>query len=190
MPKGFQEITKAPVGTRDLYSLAVDPADFDHILVSFHSPWKDDKIAEYWKVLMAENWSIHYPPPSLKGGYGMAIFFLYDPTKKIGDSQTWLFTTQQGGFFKTTDRGKTWTHVYEHSMTHGGNQLYRSSDGALYSGGYQYPVRSTDNGSSCSKSRPDFPIVGIWGFVEMGNKSIRHARIRTNRSLLLPSPMV
>ncbi len=33
-------------------------------------------------------------------------------------------------------------------MTHGGNQLYRTRNGTLYAGAYQYPVRSTDNGAS------------------------------------------
>ena len=38
MPDGFKKVTEKPVGTRDLYSIAVDPTDFKHILVSFHSP--------------------------------------------------------------------------------------------------------------------------------------------------------
>lgn len=87
-------------------------------------------------------------PPTLKGGYGMAVFFLFDPGQKIGDKNTWLFTAQEGGFFKTINGGKTWANVYKHSMTHGGNQLYRTQDGTLYSGGYQYPARSTDNGAT------------------------------------------
>lgn len=149
MPEGFKQITEKPVGTRDLYSLAVDPTDFQHVLVSFHSPWAD---GQNCGVLESPDgggkWVAHAPPPKLKGGYGMAVFFLFDPEKKIGDKNTWLFTAQEGGFFKTTDGGRTWTNVYEHPMTHGGNQLYRAADGTLYSGGYQYPARSTDNGSS------------------------------------------
>ena len=149
MPEGFKKATEKPVGTRDLYSIAVDPTDFKHLLVSFHSPWADGKNCG---VLESKDggasWVAHDPPSTLKGGYGMAIFFLYDPAKKVGDSNTWLFTAQEGGFFKTTDGGKSWTNVYKHSMTHGGNQLYRANDGTLYSGGYQYPTRSTDNGSS------------------------------------------
>jgi hypothetical protein len=39
MPEGFKTATQKPVGTRDLYSIAVNPTDFKHILVSFHSPW-------------------------------------------------------------------------------------------------------------------------------------------------------
>jgi hypothetical protein len=38
--------------------------------------------------------------------------------------------------------------VFDKQMTHGGNQLYCSKTGVLYSGGYQYPARSTDTGAS------------------------------------------
>lgn len=148
MPAGFKKATEKPVGTRDLYSIAVNPSDFNHILVSFHSPWVGKNCGVLESKDGGATWIAHDPPPTLKGGYGMAIFFLFDPHKKIGDANTWLFTAQEGGFFKTEDGGKSWTNVYKHSMTHGGNQLYRASDGTLYSGGYQYPARSTDNGSS------------------------------------------
>ncbi len=149
MPEGFKRITEKPVGTRDLYSLAVDPTDFQHILVSFHSPWSDGRNCGVLESIDGgESWSVHAPPQTLKGGYGMAVFFLYDPAKKVGDRNTWLFTAQEGGFFKTTDGGRSWKNVYPYPMTHGGNQLYRAKDGTLYSGGYQYPARSVDNGSS------------------------------------------
>ena len=51
-------------------------------------------------------------------------------------------------------------------MTHGGNQLYRAKDGTLYSGGYQYPARSTDNGSSWEQIKEDLTYswyMGICG---------------------------
>jgi len=149
MPDGFKQATEKPVGTRDLYSLAVDPTDFKHVLVSFHSPWADGKNCGVLESKDGgESWVAHAPPTSLKGGYGMAVFFLFEPTQKVGDKDTWLFTAQEGGFFKTSDSGKSWTNVYKHSMTHGGNQLYRAKNGTLFSGGYQYPARSVDNGSS------------------------------------------
>jgi hypothetical protein len=152
MPEGFKKASEKPVGTRDLYSLAVDPTDFRHVLVTYHSPWADGRNCGVLESRDGgESWTAHDPPPTLKGGYGMAVFFLFDPAKKVGDGNTWLFTAQEGGFFKTTDGGKTWANVYQHPMTHGGNQLYRAKDGTLYSGGYQYPARSTDNGSSWSQ---------------------------------------
>jgi len=149
MPEGFVSITQKPVGTRDLYSLAVDPADFRHVLVSFHSPWSDSRNCGVLESRDGgSSWVVHNPPEGSAGGYGMAVFFLYDPATKQGDKNTWLFTAQSGGFFRTTDAGATWTQAYKLQMTHGGNQLYRTKAGVLYAGGYQYPVRSTDNGAS------------------------------------------
>lgn len=170
-PPGFATATQKPVGTRDLYSIAVDPTDFNHILVSFHSPWNasDPKTLNCGVLESVDggsNWRVHNPPAGSERGYGMAIFFLYDPKTKVGDKNTWLFTTQAGGFYRTTDAGTTWTQVYKYQMTHGGNQLYRSKTGVLYSGGYQYPVRSTDNGASWQQIKMGLPYswyMGICG---------------------------
>jgi hypothetical protein len=132
-----------------LYSLAVDPSDFKHLLVSFHSPWSESRNCGVLESKDGgDTWTAHAPPPQSAGGYGMAIFFLYDPDTKQGDANTWLFTAQAGGFFRTTDAGKTWSPVYKLQMTHGGCQLYRTHGGTLYAGAYQFPVRSTDNGAS------------------------------------------
>jgi hypothetical protein len=148
-PPGFTQASADPVGTQDLYSLSVEPGNFDHVLVSYHSPWKTGNNAG---VLESKDggasWIAHDPPLGSAGGYGMAVFFLDYPKYGIGDARTWLFTAQQGGFFRTTDAGASWTQVYDKQMTHGGNQIYCSSTGVLYSGGYQYPVRSTDGGKN------------------------------------------
>lgn len=167
MPAGFATATQPPVGTRDLYSLAVDSTDFKHILVSFHSPWRDSRNCGILESKDGgETWIVHSPPPETAGGYGMAVFFLYDPITKQGDKDTWLFTAQAGGFFRTTDAGATWTQAYKLQMTHGGNQLYRARNGTLYAGGYQYPVRSTDNGASWQQIKNGLPYswyIGICG---------------------------
>jgi hypothetical protein len=148
-PEGFIAATQMPVGTRDLYSIAVDPTDFNHLLVSFHSPWSASRNCGVLESKDGGNcWIAHAPPPESAGGYGMAIFFLYDPATHQGDPNTWLFTAQAGGFFRTTDAGVTWKQVYPLQMTHGGDQLYRTKQGILYAGAYQYPVRSADNGAS------------------------------------------
>jgi photosystem II stability/assembly factor-like uncharacterized protein len=127
----------------------VDPSNFNHVLVSFHYPWNNTTNAG---VLESNDggssWIVHQPPAGSAGGYGMDVFFLDSPATGQGNSNTWLFTAQAGGFFRTTDAGNTWTLAYDKQMTHGGDQLYRTSSGVLYAGGYQYPVRSTDNGAS------------------------------------------
>lgn len=148
-PAGFTAVTAAPVGTQDLYSLATEPGDFKHVLVSFHSPWNPTTNAGVLESLDGGlTWAVRNPPPGSAGGYGMAVFFLKWPKHNLGDGKTWLFTAQQGGFFRTADGGASWKQVYDNPMTHGGNQIYCSRTGVLYSGGYQYPTRSTDNGLS------------------------------------------
>jgi hypothetical protein len=146
-PAGFVTAAANPVGTQDLYSIATEPGDFNHVLVSFHSPWKEMNNAG---VLESKDggmsWVAHNPPAGSLGGYGMAIFFLDYPQHGMGDAKTWLFTAQAGGFFRTADGGASWSQVFDKQMTHGGNQIYCSKTGVLYSGGYQYPARSTDNG--------------------------------------------
>lgn len=141
-PAGFNAATANPVGTQDLYHVAADPADFNHVLVTFHSPWSTGNNAG---VLESTDggltWAARNPPSGSTGGYGMSVFFL-------GSPKTWLFTAQQGGFFRTEDGGATWSLVHDKQMTHGGNQIYRTKAGVLYSGGYQYPARSADNGKT------------------------------------------
>lgn len=169
-PEGFKAATEKPagVGTRDLYSIAVDPTDFNHVLVSFHSPWAGKNCGVLESKDGGKSWLAHDAPSTLKAGYGMAVFFLFDPAKKTGDKDTWLFTAQEGGFFRTTDGGKSWSNVYKNSMTHGGNQLYRAIDGTLYSGGYQYPVRSTDNGASWEQVKTGLPYSWYMGIIGDG----------------------
>jgi hypothetical protein len=152
-PPGFTAASADPVGTQDLYSLSVQPGDFDHVLVSYHSPWKTGNNSGVLESKDGGNtWAARNPPLGSEGGYGMAVFFLDYPKYGIGDAKTWLFTAQQGGFFRTADAGATWSQVYDKQMTHGGNQIYCSSAGVLYSGGYQYPVRSTDGGKSWTQA--------------------------------------
>jgi hypothetical protein len=168
MPEGFKTATQKPVGTRDLYSIAVDPTDFKHILVSFHSPWAGKNCGVLESKDGGDSWIAHDPPPTLKGGYGMSIFFLYEPDRNIGDKNTWLFTAQEGGFFRTTDGGKSWAQVYKFPMTHGGNQLYRAKNGSLYSGGYQYPARSDDNGATWEQLKTGLVYSWYMGIVGDG----------------------
>jgi photosystem II stability/assembly factor-like uncharacterized protein len=186
MPEGFKAATQKPVGTRDLYSIAVDLSDFKHLLVSFHSPWAGSNCGVLESKDGGASWIVHDPPAGLKGGYGMAVFFLFDPARKIGDPQTWLFTAQEGGFFRTTDGGQTWTNVFKSSMTHGGNQLYRASDGALYSGGYQYPSRSTDNGVTWEQVKAGLTYSWYMGIIGDG-KNIYTASSGKNQPFFVSS---
>jgi hypothetical protein len=136
----------------DTYDLAVDPTDFDHILVSFHASWgwTNTKWNANAGVLESKDggtsWIVHEP---LDGwGYGHAINFLYDPDLGIGDANTWLLGTQGETMWRTTDAGKTWSKVGNDGIMHGGGTTYYASNGTLYVSGYPHNQRSTDNGAT------------------------------------------
>ena len=184
-PAGFTAATANPVGTQDLYSLATEPGDFNHVLVSFHSPWNGRNNAG---VLESTDggitWVAHDPPAASAGGYGMAVFFLDFPRHSLGNGKTWLFTAQQGGFFRTTDGGASWNLVHTNPMTHGGNQIYCSRAGVLYSGGYQYPSRSTDNGLTWAQVKTGLDYSWYIG-VSGDGKNLYTAGSGTNRPFFI-----
>jgi photosystem II stability/assembly factor-like uncharacterized protein len=136
----------------DIYWIAPDPTNFGHILMTFHSPWNaagysghsgvlegwttDEGVTWTWKPHFSSTWSA-----------GLAVAFLWDPAKGIGDSLTWLVGTQwDGGYFRTSDGGTTWKNVSTQMMMHAGTHIYYSKTGVLYSGANQTIMRSTDNG--------------------------------------------
>ena len=149
-PSGFTSITQAYVS--DVYDVATDPNDFNHVLLTSHSAWgwTDTQWNATAGVMESRDggrsWTLH--PPPLRWGYGHNIKFL-------GNSSTWLLMTQFGdpgtsGFFRTTDSGATWAQVAAQPMYHGSGQLYRTSSGVLYAScdcsNTAGIIRSTDDG--------------------------------------------
>jgi photosystem II stability/assembly factor-like uncharacterized protein len=156
-PKGFEEAASAPdINVFDLYQAEPNPVDFDHVLVTFHSPWSGHGLAS--GVLESfdggDSWVAHSPLPEWAGGYGYSVFFLYDPANGIGDASTWLFGTQNAGYFRTTDAGTSWALVADVPQAHGGAQLYRAPNGTLYVTTIAGLIKSTDNGESFSEVLP------------------------------------
>lgn len=170
-PEGFKTAAKDPtVNTFDGYSVAVDPSDFNHCLVSFHSAWPDRAGYTYSCGCFeskdgGSSWIIHYPVPGMKGP-GFGIDFLYSPDLKVGDKNTWLLGCQGGGYWRTSDAGETWKKVSDYDMVHGGNQIYYTKSGVLYSGSAgnpASPLRSTDNGVTWQSGSGGFSTLGIMG---------------------------
>jgi hypothetical protein len=159
LPAAFADLAKS-TATFDAYCVDVDPADFDHVLVTFHGPWvtssdgssgilesRDGGLS--WDAFIQPDW-----------GHGNCAWFI--------DSKTWLFGTQARGYFRTTDAGKTWTVVHAVGMTLGGVQLYRSPTGAYYAGAMQYPIRSADNGATWEQLKVGLPYSHYGGIVGDG----------------------
>jgi hypothetical protein len=162
LPQSFLDaLTKANINTRDIYDVAADPTDFNHVLLSFHSAWNWQS-AQYGTdagVLESKDggttWIVH--PPQTGWGAGHAIKFLYEPSLGIGNSQTWLLGMQGDGFWRTTDAGATWTKVSSNDITHGGGTIYYARNKMLYASGLQ-TMRSSDNGATWSQ----VGLQGTW----------------------------
>jgi hypothetical protein len=140
----------------DAQRLAVDPSNWGHIVVSFHSPGvgsDDSGLLESFDK--GATWKAHFPNPAW--GTGNTIAFL--------DTNTWLLGSQSGGYWRTTNRGASWAQVYSaQSMSHGGMHPYRDSTGALYVGAFGPVLRSTNNGASWAPLNPG-PGSGNWSGV-------------------------
>src|SRR5262249_25769986 len=135
--------------------LAVDPTDFNHVLITFHSPWKNSNSSG---VVETKDGGVTFIPHNPGGwGAGLAASFLFYPEKGLGDSNTWLVGTQSGGgYYRTTDGGNTWKNVTDHGMMHGGTDTFYASTGVVYSGSNSQIMRSTDNGVTWALVGPKF----------------------------------
>jgi hypothetical protein len=132
------------------YYIGVDPANFDHLLVSFHGSWCNNATTGYFESKDGgSTWTIH-PSGGWMGGEGRAVFFLHAPELGLGNDQTWLCATQSSGHWVTTNAGASWKQATTINTDHGGNQLYYASSGALYAGGNPQLMRSIDNGQTWS----------------------------------------
>src|SRR5262245_29709416 len=82
-PQGFTDARKAAtIDNEDIYDVAVDPTDFNHVLVSFHYRWgwTETKWNQSSGVMESKDggstWIIHEPMTGW--GSGHAIKFLFD----------------------------------------------------------------------------------------------------------------
>ena len=166
MPAGFVDTIENNGGNYDVYHVEPDPADFNHVLVTFHGPWSVGDAGIYESFNGGDTWTIHPPfDGSFSGGDN--VFFLYRPSENpeetIGNPQTWLFGSQGTGFFRTTDSGQNWTQVTDIVMTHGGGAAYYTDAGVLYIATNNGVLRSEDNGENWTTVYPSNSYIGLIG---------------------------
>jgi photosystem II stability/assembly factor-like uncharacterized protein len=167
MPDAFKTIADM-VHDYDVYYLAIDPANFDHVLVTFHYYWNNGENAGILETQDGGgSWTVHQPDSRWAGAGGYDVFFLYDPIHMVGNSQTWLYGTQGKGYYRTTDSGNTWTQVSDVSMEHGGGSIYYTSGGTAYAAGTPNVIRSTDNGATWTPLTPA-PSAGFLSVIGDG----------------------
>jgi photosystem II stability/assembly factor-like uncharacterized protein len=156
MPQSFlDQDAKHGVYVRDVYDVAADPGDFNHILVSSHS---DAYVLESKDG--GDTW-IYHDPPDNSGGH--SIGFLHSPEHGLGNSNTWLLGTQGNGYFRTDNAGKSWERVSNVGIVHGGGNHYYAKDGTVYATAEEGVLRSTDNGKTWDGTGPGFGTSAIWG---------------------------
>ncbi len=154
--------------TNDVYDVAADPADFDHVLVTFHAGFEWTGNAGVIESHDGgDTWTRHWPIKDEDGdtvdlGNGHGIAFLRD-------SDTWLLTTQYAGMWRTTDGGEHFRQVSTVSMQHGGMGIYYAKNDVLYVGSSQGILRSENNGQSFELIRPDGNTRGYYAVMGDGN---------------------
>jgi hypothetical protein len=175
-PAKFTSGAAAGQWITDVYNIAVDPTDFNHVLLGFHNAWPG---TSYAGIVESTDGGVTFVPHPFTAamfpggnGYGGGLAFLYDPATGLGDANRWLVGGGYAtGLFTTTDAGQTWTPVTVTSGgafqdDHGGFDAHYSAQGFLYAGGWNGVYRSTDNGSTWaqvsqgSMASPTYSVIG------------------------------
>jgi hypothetical protein len=142
----------------------IDPSNHLHILLTFHEPC----LAPHAGTCIAEStnggstWRLVDGQSTWDGREGQVIFFL-------NDSNTWLWGSQDNGFWRSGDRGVSWQAIKGMTTSHlQGSQLLRSSNGTFFMAGADGIWRSPDGAASTwSLVKDTGPIVG--GLVTNGS---------------------
>lgn len=150
----------------DVSEIATDPYRSGHVLVAFHGPWGGGASGILESRDGGSTWIIHQPLSGW-GGDNRWIAFL-------GNSATWLLGTQNAGFWRTADAGKTWTKVTDVVRQDGGGGIYRARNGVWYVAALQTLLRSTDDGRSWSRVGPQVN-GGYYAVIGDGNLIYTHA---------------
>jgi photosystem II stability/assembly factor-like uncharacterized protein len=186
-PPGF--VTIAKTATNDVTSLAVDPADFAHLLLSSHSPWAGNTPAGVLESTDGGMTFVAHPPPAAWPNGTIGVNFLHDPDLGIGSARTWLISVDGSGLWLTPDAGTTWSNVSSYGTVHGGNgDLYFTRAGVVYAGANHQMVRSADRGLTWEAVGPSFPD----GYYQViGDGTVLYAQeSNTGASSVGPQPYI
>jgi hypothetical protein len=141
-----------------VHKVRLDPADHQHLLVSFHAACK----APHTSACIAETtdagvtWNLVDGEAGWSGGEDQTVWFL-------GDSKSWLYGSQSNGLWRTSDGGDSWTSINASFGGHNGGQLYRANDGAFYLSAPAGIIRSPDGVTWSLQSGSGSGMIGITG---------------------------
>jgi len=137
--------------------IAIDPFDHEHVLLTFHEPC----LAPHPSTCIVEtndggsSWRILDGEPSWNGAEGQVIFFMEN-------SDAWLWGSQNSGFWRSEDAGKSWTEIEGMTTSHlQSSQILRTKAGVFYAAGDNGIWTSSDGKVPNWKLIPDTgPILG------------------------------
>jgi photosystem II stability/assembly factor-like uncharacterized protein len=141
------------IGTSDIYSIAIDPLNANHLLAAFHYYWYGDHDSGLVQSTDAgATWTILDPVSGWSAGN--AVWFL-------DSSTTWLVGSQNNGIWRTTNAGGSWTRVNTQPIAHGGiNALYRDAQaGKLYLALWNQVNMSIDDGVTWQQFSSGLPYA-------------------------------
>jgi hypothetical protein len=139
-PAGFSSVSP----TDDVTSLAIDPQDWNHMLVGSHSfSWNG--ILETFDA--GQTWTAHDAPEGWPTG-SASLTILNHPQLEGGSPDIWLVGLDGEGIWRTDDGADTWTKVSNSGIPHGVVHPYYVSPSGVIFGGSNYVVRSTDLGET------------------------------------------
>lgn len=146
--------------------VALDPWNSEHILLTFHEGcWSNFSLPRpsppYAGTCIVESfdgggsWKIIAGKEGWNAGEGQIIFFL-------DSSTTWLWGSQNNGFWRTEDSGQTWVQIPGMATSHlQGTRMHRAKDGTFYIPAGDGIWRSPDGKANTWELIPGTgPIVG------------------------------
>lgn len=143
--------------------IAIDPSNHQHVLLTFH----EQCLAPHPSTCIAESmdgggsWRLIDGQPGWDGNEGQVIFFL-------GNSTTWLWGSQDSGFWRGTGSGTSWAAIPSMTTSHlQGSQLVQTTSGAFVMAAADGIWRSADGTAASWSIQPNTgPIMG--GVVDDG----------------------
>jgi hypothetical protein len=147
--------------------VTIDPADHQHLLLSFHAPCEGSHIS----LCVAESMDSGVHWRIAEGDARMQGYSPHDTALYLVDSNIWIQSTQGGDAWRTSDRGASWDPVELNPGDTVLGGMFRRRDGSLLWGG----VYHLFSGSSLGLDWQGSEARGVRYMTYAGDRIVRSA---------------